>query len=153
MGVDPNDWKRLQRQADSGNLSLDPEVGRGLDRVCDEHLGRLGALVDRIGTVSAVTGFGGFDSGRVLERKFSSTAAGTEQALDAVLRRHIEAVQAAKEVVATAMANFRARDHDAAVRIAAVSGDGAVSDGRAVSDGGVLSDGGVVSDGRARGAA
>ncbi|WP_280268813.1 hypothetical protein [Nocardia wallacei] len=119
FGVDPYGWKGLLEQADAGRLSLDPEVGAGLDKVCERHIDRLGAVLSEARKIGHVTGFGTFDSGVVLARKFSLTAAGSDRALDAVVRRHIDAVLTAKAVVAKAIANFAAHDRAAAARISA----------------------------------
>ncbi|WP_024802121.1 hypothetical protein [Nocardia sp. BMG51109] len=122
LGVDPNEWKGLLAQANAGQLTLDPEVGRGLDKVCDDHIDSLNAVLDKVRDVTHITGFGTFNSGQVLERKFSVTASGDERALDAVIMQHIDAVQTAKEVVAKAIANFTAQDQAAASQIAATEG-------------------------------
>ncbi|MBF6330495.1 hypothetical protein [Nocardia transvalensis] len=122
LGVDPNEWKRLLDQANAGALSLDPEVGKGLDKVCDDHIEKLQDVIFLIRGITRITGFGAFDSGRTLENKFSLTASGTERSLDTVIKQHIDAVQTMKEVVAKAIANFVAQDEAARDRIAAVEG-------------------------------
>ncbi|MFI8976638.1 hypothetical protein ACIGO9_27395 [Nocardia asteroides] len=122
LGVNPSEWKQLLAQADAGELALDPEVGRDLDRVCDDHLDRLEEVLGKIGTVSFVSGFGTFNSGVTLEKKFSLTASGGERALDSVIQQHIEAVQTAKEVVAKAIANFVAQDENSGAQITAAGG-------------------------------
>ncbi|MET9214405.1 MULTISPECIES: hypothetical protein [unclassified Nocardia] len=119
LGINPTEWKQLLSQANSGELALDPEVGRDLDRVCDDHLDRLEEVLGKIGTVSFISGFGTLDSGVTLEKKFSLTASGSDRALDTVIQQHIEAVQTAKEVVAKAIANFVAQDGTLATEISA----------------------------------
>ncbi|MFI6776030.1 hypothetical protein [Nocardia sp. NPDC050412] len=109
-GVDPDQWKRLLDRANAGELSLDPEVGKGLDKVCDDHLDRLNTALDNIRFISRVTGFGTFNSGQILEKKFSETASGTERSLDTVIKQHIDSVETVKQVVAQAIANFVAQD-------------------------------------------
>ncbi|MFD3594652.1 hypothetical protein ACFWU5_18175 [Nocardia sp. NPDC058640] len=120
QSIDPGEWNRLLVQAEAGQLSLDPEIGKDLDRVCDDHLDRLDEVFAQIDLVRNLSGFGSFDSSKALERKFSLTASGGDRPLDEVLKKHIEAVKTAKEVVATAIANFRAQDDEAAARIAAI---------------------------------
>lgn len=110
LGIDPNQWNQLLTQANAGELSLDPEVGRDLDRACDDHISRLEEVFLSVERVARVSGFGSFDSSTILENKFALTASGGDRALDTVLRQHIEAVQTAKEVVAKAIANFVAQD-------------------------------------------
>ncbi|RDI51840.1 hypothetical protein DFR68_104324 [Nocardia mexicana] len=119
FGVDPGGWKGLLDQADAGRLLLDPEIGAGLDKVCDRHIDRLGDVLSEVRNISHITGFGAFESGRVLERKFSLTASGSDRALDAVVRRHIEVVVAVKEIVARAISNFVAQEQAAVARISA----------------------------------
>ncbi|NKX90177.1 hypothetical protein [Nocardia coubleae] len=119
LGIDPAQWSQLKSQADAGQLMLDPEVGRDLDRVCDDHISRLEEVFLMVGRVERITGFGSFDSSAILEKKFSLTASGGDRALDTVLRQHIEVVQTAKEVVAKAIANFVAQDQAAGDQISA----------------------------------
>ncbi|WP_433600799.1 hypothetical protein ACQPXH_02990 [Nocardia sp. CA-135953] len=120
-GVDPGEWNRLLDQANIGALSLDPEVGKDLDKVCDDQIDRLNTVLDKIGNISLITGFGDFNSGKILEKKFSETAAGTDRSLDAVIKQHIETVETVKQVVAQAIANFVAQDQDRASQFAQVT--------------------------------
>ncbi|WP_336082361.1 hypothetical protein [Nocardia sp. SSK8] len=108
--IDPDEWKRLEGQAAAGELALNPEVGAGLTRVCDDHIAVLEDVLGKIQHVDRLTGFGTFNSSQILERKFSLTAAGGERSLDQTIREHIDAVTTAKEVVLKAIANFQAQD-------------------------------------------
>ncbi|MEU4416152.1 hypothetical protein [Nocardia salmonicida] len=119
LGIDPNQWSQLLTKADAGELALDPEVGRDLDRVCDDHISRLEEVFLSVERVGRISGFGTFESSAALEKKFSLTASGGDRALDTVLRQHIEAVQTAKEVVAKAIANFVAQDEATGAAISA----------------------------------
>ncbi|MGS2809695.1 hypothetical protein [Nocardia sp. MW-W600-9] len=119
FNVDPAQWNQLLVQAEAGQLALDPEIGKDLDRVCDDHLDRLEEVFEQVAIVGAISGFGDFNSGKALERKFSLTASGGDRALDEVLKQHIAAVQTAKEVVAKAIANFIAQDGTLATEISA----------------------------------
>ncbi|MEV4156567.1 hypothetical protein AB0J48_26450 [Nocardia salmonicida] len=109
----------MRGQAEAGQLSLDPEIGKDLDRVCDDHLDRLEEVYEMVESIRRVGGFGSFDSSKILENKFSLTAAGGDRALDTVIRQHIEAVKTAKEVVAKAIANFVAQDEATGAAISA----------------------------------
>jgi hypothetical protein len=106
VGVDPMDWRRVLELANSGEVSLHPEIGKGLDKICDDYLDRLDAILQMADRVKIIDGFGPFPSGQALQEKFTGKAAGSEQSLDAVLMQHIDAVKIAKEVVAKAIANF-----------------------------------------------
>lgn len=119
VSIDPAQWNQLLTQANAGELSLDPEIGKDLDRVCDDHLDRLEETFEQVAIVSAISGFGDFDSGRTLERKFSLTASGGDRPLDEALKKHIEAVKTAKAVVAKAIANFVAQDQETGAKISA----------------------------------
>jgi hypothetical protein len=106
IGVDPAEWRGLLDQANAGELMLHPDVGKGLDTVCDNYLDRLDGIMRMADRLIDVTGFGPFPSGVALQEKFRLKSSGTEQSLDAVLMQHIDAVKIAKEVVAKAIANF-----------------------------------------------
>ncbi|MGW6424997.1 hypothetical protein ACWF82_20180 [Nocardia sp. NPDC055053] len=124
FSVDPAQWNQLLVQANAGELSLDPEIGRDLDRTCDDHLDRLEEIYAQVDQVRNISGFGTFNSSQALERKFSLTASGGDRALDDVLRKHIETVQTAKEVVAKAIANFVAQDQSTGAQITAAGEPG-----------------------------
>ncbi len=111
-GADPGVWRNLLGRADSGELYLDPETGKGLDKVCDDHVRKLESVLRSARFLSRITGFGDFDSGRILEKKFSALASGDDRALDTVLEQHIEAINITKEVVAKAIANYVALDDE-----------------------------------------
>ncbi|MGK8487639.1 hypothetical protein [Nocardia asiatica] len=106
FGVDPDEWRRLLDSANAGELTLHPEIGKGLDKVCDDYLDKLDGILESSTYVRRVSGFGPLPSGQALEEKFKLKATGTAQSLDAVLMQHIDAVKIAKEVVAKAIANF-----------------------------------------------
>ncbi|RDI65047.1 hypothetical protein [Nocardia pseudobrasiliensis] len=105
-GVDPAEWQKLLGQANSGQLSLDPEIGKGLDKVCDDYLDRLNTLMKSSARLRYLGGFGSFQSGKDLQAKFSKKAFGGDQSLEIVLQQHMDAVKTAKEVVAKAISNF-----------------------------------------------
>ncbi|MEV4239614.1 hypothetical protein AB0J47_31035 [Nocardia sp. NPDC049737] len=120
-GIDPSEWKRLLDSANAGELSIDPEVGKGLDQVCDDHIDRLRTVLEKIDVISRVTGFGTFDSSQILEKKFSETASGTDRSLDTVIKQHIDSVETVKQVVAQAIANFVAQDQHRAYQFGQVT--------------------------------
>ncbi len=111
-GIDPNEWKNLLSSANSGELYLDPETGRGLDKVCDDHIRSMQKTLSYVDQVSHITGFGNFPSSHVLEAKFSTIATGDDRALDTILKQHIDSANTAKQVVAKAIANYEALDED-----------------------------------------
>ena len=123
LSIDPAEWSQLLVQAEAGQLSLDPEIGKGLDTVCDDHLDRLEEIYAQIDQVRNISGFGSFNSSQTLERKFSLTATGSDRPLDEALKKHIEAVKTAKEVVAKAIANFVEQDQATGAEISAAGED------------------------------
>lgn len=111
-GIDPGEWKTLLDKANSGELYLDPETGKGLDKVCDDHIDELGDVLLSSRDLHLITGFGNFDSGKILEKKFSMLATGDDRSLDKIIQQHIDSVKTAKEVVAKAIANYVALDDE-----------------------------------------
>ncbi|NEW53853.1 hypothetical protein GV792_27915 [Nocardia cyriacigeorgica] len=109
-GVDPNQWRQLLDQANSGELTLDKNVGAGLDLVCRNYLDKLDLIYNKIQQVTDIEGFGTFPSGDALREKFAFKATGTDQSLDAVLTEHIETVKLIQQVVAKSIANLTETD-------------------------------------------
>ncbi|ATL69408.1 hypothetical protein [Nocardia terpenica] len=116
-GVDPDGWRKLLGQANSGQLFLDPEIGKGLDKVCDDYLDRLDTLLRGTDRFRFLGGFGTFQSGIDLEKKFKAKAIGQDQSLVSILQQHVDVVKTAKEVVAKAVSNFVEQDRQNADRI------------------------------------
>ncbi|WP_069165397.1 hypothetical protein [Nocardia altamirensis] len=114
FGVDPTEWRKVLDLANSGEILLDPEVGRGLDRVCDDYLGQLDGLLRTVARVEDISGFGPFPSSLALQEKFKLKATGGDRSMDAVLMQHIDAVKLAKQVVAKAISNFQEQDQSRA---------------------------------------
>jgi hypothetical protein len=110
FGVDPAEWRKVLDQANAGEVSLHPDVGKGLDVACDDYLDRLDTILKLVDTAKLVTGFGPFPSSKALEEKFALKATGTDQSIDTVLQQHIETVKLAKEAVAKAISNFTELD-------------------------------------------
>ncbi len=111
-GIDPNEWKNLLGRANAGELYLDPEIGKGLDKACDDHIDKLQDVLSYPQFLSRITGFGDFNSSHTLEKKFSGLAMGHDHALDTIIKQHIDSANTAKQVVAKAIANYEALDED-----------------------------------------
>ncbi|ONM48887.1 hypothetical protein [Nocardia donostiensis] len=116
-GVNPAEWQRLLDRANAGELTLDPDAAKNLDKVCDTYLDRLDGVLDAAHQVGVVQGFGPFPSGQALQQKFSLKGTGTPQSIDAIIKEHIETVKLIKQVVAKSIANAEAVDQENSQRI------------------------------------
>ncbi|MFD3507069.1 hypothetical protein [Nocardia sp. NPDC058666] len=124
FNIDPSEWQRLNTRAAAGELSIHPDVGQNLAKVCDDHIDVLENVLKKSRQVENITGFGTFSSSQVLEKKFSLTAVGGDRSLDDAIRQHIEAVTAAKEAVLKAVANYKAQDDYNAGQFDGLGGNG-----------------------------
>ncbi|WP_336087654.1 hypothetical protein [Nocardia sp. SSK8] len=120
--INAAEWAQVASRAAAGELALDPEVGKNLERVCDDHLDVLREALLSSDSVSHISGFGPFNSSKALEKKFSLTGSGGDRSLDAALKQHIDTVLAAKEAIVKGMANYRAQDTATHDRIAGAEG-------------------------------
>jgi hypothetical protein len=120
FGVDPTEWRKVLDLANAGEISLDPEIGKGLDKVCDDYLARLGDISEIADGAKVISGFGPFPSSKALEEKFSLKATGTDQSIDTLLHQHIETVKLMKEAVAKAISNFAEVDQSSADEFAGI---------------------------------
>ncbi|WP_369023171.1 hypothetical protein [Nocardia cyriacigeorgica] len=111
-GVDPGVWRGLLDQANSGDLTLDPEVGAALNTACENYLLKLDDIYTKTFDVREVQGFGGFDSSTDLQSKFRDKATGTTQSIDAVIQEHIETVKLIQQVVTKSIANLTETDQN-----------------------------------------
>lgn len=116
FGADPARWRQVLDQANAGELTLDPDVGVGLRKVCNVYLAKLGDISELSRQVQDLTGFGKFESGEALEKKFSAKAAGTDQSFNAIIKQHIDVVKLAQQVVEKAISNFKEQNQDWASR-------------------------------------
>lgn len=104
------EWQKLLGQANAGELSLSPEVGKNLDAQCQAYLDGLDDVRDLRLQVDHVTGFGTMPSGPILEQKFSQKAVGGNTSVEGSLQSHLEEVQLMRQVFAKAIANYQAVD-------------------------------------------
>ncbi|MCZ4080168.1 hypothetical protein O1W68_19670 [Rhodococcus sp. H36-A4] len=91
-------WKRLGTAADEGHLFLDPAAARHCDTACSEYLCTLEKNKTDARALEKVEGFGTFDSGIALARKFSQKAVGGPNNLVDVLQSHIDVVTSMQAV-------------------------------------------------------
>ncbi|WP_186629447.1 hypothetical protein [Rhodococcus sp. BP22] len=91
-------WNGLATAADEGHLFLDPTAARQCDKACSEYLWTLEKNKIDARALEKVEGFGPFDSGIALARKFSQKAVGGPNNLVDVLQSHINVVTAMQAV-------------------------------------------------------
>ena len=91
-------WNGLGTAADDGHLFLDPATARQCDKACSEYLGTLEYDKAAARELGNVEGFGAFDSGIALARKFSEKAVGGPNNLVDVLQSHIDVITAMQAV-------------------------------------------------------
>ncbi|WP_280183487.1 hypothetical protein [Nocardia cyriacigeorgica] len=109
-GADPQQWRQLLDQANAGELTLDPDVGAGLDKVCLDYLAKLDDIFIATNSIERVDGFGSFPSGEALRDKFTEKGSGPNQSIRSVILEHIETVKLIQQVVAKSIANLTETD-------------------------------------------
>ncbi|MDJ0362708.1 hypothetical protein [Rhodococcus sp. H29-C3] len=91
-------WNGLATAATDGQLQLDPTAARHCDKACSEYLETLEYNTAAARELGNVEGFGTFDSGIALARKFSQKAVGGPNNLVDVLQSHIDVVTSMQAV-------------------------------------------------------
>ncbi|MEU2035757.1 hypothetical protein [Nocardia amamiensis] len=113
-------WQELLGSANSGELFLDENVGRGLAQDCDRHIENLRDVLRLTLDIEYVTGFGGFPSGKVLEDKFTLKGSSGADSIQTRIKEHIDEVMLMKEVFEKAIENFRSVDQSNSDKIAGI---------------------------------
>jgi hypothetical protein len=108
------EWAGLAAQ---GGLLLDPAIGGELRAAADDLLVVFADAQSRLRPLASLQGFGGFATGRALQRKFEQKASGTGGSLDAVLAGHAATVREMQTALAASIARAIAQDHSAAVQL------------------------------------
>ncbi|WP_338890607.1 hypothetical protein [Rhodococcus sovatensis] len=103
-------WQALAVAADQGQLYLNPEAARACSAACDEYIQKLEEHQRRASSLTHVSGWGDFDSGKDLERIFSEKAAGGANNMVGVLQSHIDVVEEMKVVFGKFFAATEAAD-------------------------------------------
>ncbi|RJO72955.1 hypothetical protein D5S18_21980 [Nocardia panacis] len=122
------DWRKLLDLANSGELTLDPEIGKDLDAKCERYLDDLDRVRTSTRSIQYVAGFGGMPSGPILESKFTSKVNGADSSIHRAIATHIDQVGLMRQVFAKAIENYRSVDQSTAQRFAELPVDG--QDGR-----------------------
>ncbi|MQY26516.1 hypothetical protein [Nocardia aurantia] len=87
------DITRFLQAAQTGTVRFDPAAARRCADLYDQQAGRLHHLQQRLGSVSTLDGFGGFDSAQQLQAGFGDKA----RAAAALLDRYIAAAYLMKQ--------------------------------------------------------
>ncbi|MCP2320798.1 hypothetical protein APR12_006185 [Nocardia amikacinitolerans] len=90
-------WKTLKQQAESGQLQMDPEIGRELAAHAERMAKALDVLTSQARWLSYLGGFGTLSSANALQGKFSSKALGGDDAAVTRLGQSIEVLTLMKE--------------------------------------------------------
>lgn len=92
-------FSQLLGQAKAGEVYLDNEAAAyNCFKACDKRLDDLRELLTLARNVQRVSGFGDFNMGRDLEKKFLAQATGEPNSIDAVIQKDIEVVKELREV-------------------------------------------------------
>ncbi len=105
-------WQQRATDARSGDLYLDDEqVARDCLAACNKRIEDLQDMNTYVLQAQAVSGFGDFDMGHVLEGVFKSQATGNDNSIDKVITDHIETVKSMREVMAISLARLSGQDY------------------------------------------
>ncbi len=99
-------WRHLQQQAENGELRIDPGVAERLADHCDTLIIELEAIKQEAWSVTSLSGFGGLQSAKDLQRKFEQKA----HDYIAVLDQHIQVVTAMRDTYLTTIHRLTEQD-------------------------------------------
>ncbi|KAF0849226.1 hypothetical protein [Nocardia caishijiensis] len=101
----------LLGQAKAGEVYLNDEAAAfHMYKACDDRLAALREILGIARRAQNVTGFGDFQIGKDLEKKFLLQATGDPNSIDAVVMKDIEAVQQLREVFALSFKRLAGTD-------------------------------------------
>ncbi|MEU4648093.1 hypothetical protein [Nocardia fluminea] len=116
-------YSALLAQAKSGEVYLNDEAAAfHMFKACDDRLADLQEILVVTRRVQSVTGFGDFQIGKDLEKKFLLQATGDQNSIDAVVRKDIEAVQQLREVFSISFKRIAGKDIENANALDYVTG-------------------------------
>ncbi|MFF2086072.1 hypothetical protein ACFVVM_20030 [Nocardia sp. NPDC058176] len=102
---------QLLGQVKAGEVYLDDEAAAyNCYKACDKRIVDLEDMLDLARDVQNVGGFGDFNMGRDLERKFLAQATGEPNSIDAVIQKDIEVVKELREVFALSFQRITGQD-------------------------------------------
>ncbi|MGW5315697.1 hypothetical protein [Nocardia thailandica] len=109
--AEPTPYSNLLAQAQSGQIYLNSEAAAfHMFTACDKRLTDLRLLRDIARRTQSVSGFGDFQMGKDLEKKFLLQATGSDNSIDSVILKDIEAVQQLQEVFKISFKRITGKD-------------------------------------------
>ncbi|MDO3651074.1 hypothetical protein [Nocardia mangyaensis] len=104
-------YSALLDKAKSGEVYLNDEAAAyHMFKACDQRLSDLRDILGITRRVQNVSGFGDFQMGKDLEKKFLTQATGEPNSIDAVVLKDIEAVQQLREVFSISFKSITGKD-------------------------------------------
>ncbi|MEV0435388.1 MULTISPECIES: hypothetical protein [Nocardia] len=104
-------YSALLAQAKAGEVYLNDEAAAfHMYKACDDRLTVLREILGITRRTQNVSGFGDFQIGKDLEKKFLVQATGDPNSIDAVVMKDIEAVQQLREVFAISFKRLTSTD-------------------------------------------
>ncbi|WP_405148819.1 hypothetical protein OG308_02175 [Nocardia salmonicida] len=104
-------YSALLAQAKAGEVYLNDEAAAfHMFKACDDRLADLREIFGITRRVQNVSGFGDFQIGKDLEKKFLLQATGDQNSVDAVVKKDIEAVEQLREVFAISFKRIAGKD-------------------------------------------
>ncbi|MGW0054856.1 hypothetical protein [Nocardia nova] len=105
-------WQQQVAAARAGDLYLDDEqVARECLAACNKRIEDLQDMNALALQAQAVSGFGDFDMGHMLEGQFKRQAVGDDNSIEQVIKDHIETVKNMREVMAISLARLTGQDY------------------------------------------
>ncbi|GGN99047.1 hypothetical protein [Nocardia rhizosphaerihabitans] len=110
-----NAYSQLLAQAKAGEVYLNNEAAAyHMFKACDQRLLDLREIRNAAVRAQAVSGFGDFQMGKDLEKKFLLQATGDDNSIDAVILKDIEAVKQLREVFSISFKRLTGQDIETA---------------------------------------
>ncbi|MFI9403098.1 hypothetical protein [Nocardia sp. NPDC052316] len=118
-------WQALKKQAEGGELRLDPEIGTRLAAHAGRMRDQLDVMVTNATRLAFLSGFGSLGSAQALQGKFAQKADNGNDSAVNRLKQSIDVVTLMKETYELAIGKLQESDQSAADKLAALNPGGA----------------------------